>query len=124
MLMMSGDFPGSMVRLARGATSALSFGDMAMSLASPGSRWDGWDFVDSSLVDSFTSRFHKVTATAHKLARIVYALMRHGGEYVKRTEADDTEQVRARLERSLHKRAKELGYEVTKLPDPATPEVT
>jgi hypothetical protein len=32
-----------------------------------------------------------ITATAHKLARIVYALVRHGCEYVKRSEAEYTE---------------------------------
>ncbi len=55
-----------------------------------------------------------ITATAHKLARIVYALVRHGGEYVKRTEAEYTAQVRERLERQLKRRATELGFEVTK----------
>lgn len=55
-----------------------------------------------------------ITATAHKLARIVYHLVRYGGEYVKQSEAEYTEQMRQRLERSLHRRAKELGYEVVK----------
>jgi hypothetical protein len=55
-----------------------------------------------------------ITATAHKLARIVYALVTKGGEYVKRTEAEYTEQVRGRLERQLKRRAKELGFEVVK----------
>ncbi len=58
-------------------------------------------------------------ATAHKLARIVYALVRYGGEYVKRTEAEYTEQVRGRLERQLKRRAKELGYEVRKIEGPS-----
>jgi hypothetical protein len=51
------------------------------------------------------------------LARIVSALVRYGGEYVKRTEAEYTEQVRGRLERQLKRRAKELGYEVVKAAD-------
>ena len=55
-----------------------------------------------------------ITATAHKLARIVYALVRFGGEYVKRSEAEYTEQVRGRLERQLKRRARELGFEVVK----------
>jgi hypothetical protein len=61
-----------------------------------------------------------VTATAHKLARIVYHLMRYGMGYVKQTEAAYAEQVRERLEKSLHRRAKELGFEVTKI-EPITP---
>ncbi|MGL6073931.1 MAG: hypothetical protein ACRC8S_07205 [Fimbriiglobus sp.] len=65
-----------------------------------------------------------ITAAAHKLARIVYHLVRHGMAYVKQTEAAYAEQVRDRLERQLHRRAKELGYEVKKieLPDVTTEE--
>jgi hypothetical protein len=59
-----------------------------------------------------------ITATAHKLARIVYHLVRFGGEYIKLTEAAYTEQIRDRLENSLHKRAKELGYKLTRVEMP------
>ena len=66
-----------------------------------------------------------ITATAHKLARIIYNMMRYGVEYMKRTEADYAKQARDRQERSLHRRAKELGYELHKVeeapPQPATP---
>jgi hypothetical protein len=55
-----------------------------------------------------------ITATAHKLARIVYHLVRYGDAYVKQTEAAYVEQVRERLERQLHRRAAELGCEVKK----------
>ena len=63
-----------------------------------------------------------VTATAHKLARIVYQLMRFGVGYVKRAEEEYAVQVRARVERAFHRRAKELGYEVRKVEPPAPPE--
>jgi transposase len=56
-----------------------------------------------------------ITATAHKLARIVYGLMRYGLTYVKQTEEAYAEQVRERLERQLQRRAKELGYELKKV---------
>ncbi len=56
-----------------------------------------------------------ITAAAHKLARIVYNLMRFGLAYVKRTEEDYAEQVRQRLEKQLRRRAKELGYELKKV---------
>jgi NAD(P)H-dependent flavin oxidoreductase YrpB (nitropropane dioxygenase family) len=66
-----------------------------------------------------------ITATAHKLARIVYHLMRHGEAYVKKDEAAYAEQVRARVEKSFHRRAKELGYEVKKIePAPRDNEVS
>ena len=55
-----------------------------------------------------------ITATAHKLARILYNLMRYGVEYMKRTESEYAEQERTRQEKSFHRRAKELGYEVKK----------
>jgi transposase len=64
-----------------------------------------------------------VTATAHKLARIVYHLMRYGLAYVKQTEAAYAEQVRERLEKQFRRRAKELGYEVRKV-EPVPPVVT
>jgi transposase len=56
-----------------------------------------------------------ITATAHKLARIVYNLMRYGAEYVKQTEAAYAQQVHERLEKQLARRAKELGYELKKV---------
>jgi transposase len=56
-----------------------------------------------------------ITATAHKLARIVYHLVRYGAAYVKQTEAAYAAQVRARLEKQLHRRAKELGFELKKI---------
>jgi transposase len=61
-----------------------------------------------------------ITATAHKLARILYNLMRHGVAYQKREEAAYAEQVRERLEKQLQRRAKELGYELKKLDPPPT----
>nr|WP_261341139.1 transposase [Fimbriiglobus ruber] len=66
-----------------------------------------------------------ITATAHKLARIAYNLMRYGLAYAQKEEAEYADQVRQRLEKQLHRRAKELGYEVRKIapagPTPATP---
>jgi transposase len=59
-----------------------------------------------------------VTATAHKLARIVYHLVRYGAAYVKKSEDEYAAQVRGRVERAFHRRAKELGYEVRKVEPP------
>jgi transposase len=56
-----------------------------------------------------------ITATAHKLARIVYSLLRYGMAYMKREEEAYAAEVRAKLEQSFHRRAKELGYEVKKI---------
>jgi len=64
-----------------------------------------------------------ITAAAHKLARIVYHLVRYGMAYVKETEAAYAEQTRQRLEKQLHRRAKELGYELKPIEKPVSPEV-
>jgi transposase len=61
-----------------------------------------------------------ITATAHKLARILYNLMRHGIAYVRTEGAAYAEQVRARLEKQLRRRARELGYELTPLVETVT----
>jgi transposase len=65
-----------------------------------------------------------ITAAAHKLARIVYNLVRYGLAYVKETEAAYATQVQERLEKQLRRRARELGYELTKVESPAQPAVT
>jgi transposase len=62
-----------------------------------------------------------ITATAHKLARLVYHLVRYGLAYAKQTKAEYGEQVRHRLERQLQRRARELGYELKKIEEPAQP---
>jgi transposase len=65
-----------------------------------------------------------ITAAAHKLARIVYGLMRYGAAYVKQTEEQYAEEVRQRQEKQLARRAAELGYELKKVEPPvqaATP---
>jgi len=61
-----------------------------------------------------------ITATAHKLARILYNLMRYGLASMKQSEAAYAEQVHQRLEKQLQRRARERGYTVTKMETPAT----
>ena len=63
-----------------------------------------------------------ITATAHKLARIVYNVMRYGVSYMQQTEEAYAEQVRERQEKQFHRRAKELGYVVKKIEKEATGE--
>jgi hypothetical protein len=61
-----------------------------------------------------------ITAAAHKLARIVYNLMRYGVEYSKQSEAAYAEQVHERLEKQLRRRARELGFELQPITPPPT----
>ena len=59
-----------------------------------------------------------ITATAHKLARIFYTVMRYGVEYRKQSEEEFVIEHRKRMEKNLHRRAKELGYELRKIGQP------
>ena len=61
-----------------------------------------------------------ITATAHKLARIIYNMLRFGVAYAQKTEAEYAAQVRARRLKSLHRQARELGFELKAL-DAAEP---
>jgi transposase len=56
-----------------------------------------------------------ITATAHKLARIFYTVMRYGLGYQKRSEEEFVIEHRKRMEKNLQRRAKELGYELRKI---------
>ena len=50
-----------------------------------------------------------ITATAHKLARLIYTMLKHGTAYVRQSLADDEQQYRDRTVQSLTRRAKALG---------------
>jgi transposase len=57
-----------------------------------------------------------ITATAYKLARIIYAMLKHGQEYAAVGMEEYEAAYRERALCSLQKRARELGYELTQLP--------
>ena len=61
-----------------------------------------------------------ITATAHKLARILYTVMCYGVAYQKQIEEAFVIEYRQRQEKNLHRRAKELGYELVKKPESDT----
>jgi transposase len=66
-----------------------------------------------------------VTATAHKLARLVCAMLKYGTEYTDQGAAAYEAQHRDRMFKSLTRRAKALGYELVATPAPtagATPD--
>lgn len=60
-----------------------------------------------------------ITATAHKLARIIYSLMKHGQSYVDIGQEAYEEQYQTRMLCSLERRAEQLGFELVKKPAPA-----
>jgi transposase len=53
-----------------------------------------------------------ITATAHKLARLVYRMLKFGTEYVSQSLAEYEARVREKLERSLRRKAGALGFEL------------
>jgi transposase len=54
-----------------------------------------------------------ITATAYKLARIVYAMLKHGMPYAQKGLEEYEREYRERQVRLLKKKAKELGFELT-----------
>ena len=53
-----------------------------------------------------------ITATAHKLARLYYSLVKNGQEYDEGKARADEERQRERQVANLRKRAKGLGFEL------------
>lgn len=63
------------------------------------------------------------TATAHKLARMIYRLLKFGQAYVERGDQAYEAQFKSRLLRNLHKQARHLGFNLvpqTTLPPPVS----
>lgn len=58
-----------------------------------------------------------ITATAHKLAVLVYRLLKYGVEYVRQSMEEYAAKVQEQMERSLRRKAALLGYELV----PKTP---
>ena len=59
-----------------------------------------------------------ITATAHKLACLVYRMLKYGKEYVKQSMEEYERKVKQQMERSLRRKAAALGYELVAKPTP------
>jgi hypothetical protein len=57
-----------------------------------------------------------ITATAHKLACLVYRMLKYGRDYVKQSMDDYEAKIRQQQERSLRRKALALGYELVLKP--------
>jgi transposase len=60
-----------------------------------------------------------ITATAHKLAVLIYRLLKHGAEYVRQSLDEYAAKMRDRVERSLRRKAAELGFDLVPKEAPA-----
>ena len=65
-----------------------------------------------------------VTATAHKLARLIYSMLRYGQEYVDAGQDYYETQYRQRALSNLTRRAKQLGYTLVQTPNEPHPQPT
>ena len=55
-----------------------------------------------------------ITATAHKLARLIYRMLKHGTAYVAQGLEEYEQQYRQRIVKNLSRKARDLGYELVK----------
>jgi hypothetical protein len=53
-----------------------------------------------------------VTATAHKLSRIVYLALKHGLTYARRSQEEYEAQMKQKQVKALRRKARQLGLEV------------
>ena len=53
-----------------------------------------------------------ITATAHKLARLIYAMLKHGTAYVAESMDTYEQKYRQRVVHNLSRRARDLGYDL------------
>jgi transposase len=60
-----------------------------------------------------------ITATAHKLACLVYRMLKYGTEYVQQSLAEYEQRVRRQMERALERKAAALGYRLVPAAEPA-----
>ena len=58
-----------------------------------------------------------ITATAHKLARLIYTMLRYGQEYVDAGAEYYERQYQQRALRAAKRRAAQLGYQLVPMPD-------
>lgn len=53
-----------------------------------------------------------ITATAHKMARLIYSMLKHGTEYVDVGQEHYEQRYRSRVVQNLKRKAQELGFEL------------
>jgi transposase len=62
-----------------------------------------------------------LTATAHKLARIVYLALKHGLPYVRKSQEDYEAQMKEKQIKAVKRKARQLGLEVIEKTSPSIP---
>ena len=57
-----------------------------------------------------------VKATAHKLACLIYRMLKHGEEHVTQSMEEYEVKIKANVLKSLERKAEKLGYQLTPIP--------
>ena len=65
-----------------------------------------------------------MTATAHKLARIVYLALKHGMTYVRQGQEEYEAQMKGQQVKALRRKARQLGLEVVEKTPGGVPTAT
>ena len=65
-----------------------------------------------------------VTATAHKLARLVYSLLKNGTEYIDKGVEHYEMQYKQRIRKNMKKRAKQFGLKLVETVDSVETDIT
>lgn len=60
----------------------------------------------------------QLDCTAHKLARLIYAMLKNGTEYVELGEDEYERRYRKRVMRNLHRKARAFGYRLVEIEGP------
>jgi len=61
----------------------------------------------------------QLDCTAHKLARLVYSMLKYGTQYVEVGEEEYERRYRQRVVVNLRRRARALGFTLVEIPTPA-----
>ena len=69
------------------------------------------------LLSSDSVLLKAITATAHKLARLIYSMLRHGQEYVDAGAEYYESQYQHHALRAAKRRASQLGYQLVPMSD-------
>ena len=90
-----------------------------------GAGFIGCNVAEHHAIDAYLSRQKVrlgapklITATAHKLARLIYSMLQHGTQYVDAGQDYYEQRYRTRVVENLKRRAFELGFELVKTPLP------
>jgi hypothetical protein len=76
----------------------------------------GNSFTARNDLPNLVAQLAALTATAHKLARIVYVALKHGLPYVRKSQEEYQAQMKDKQIKALQRKARQLGLELIEKP--------